>query len=333
MAIRLCSYNIEWFTRLFNDDNTLSDKPKDVDRLDAIAEVIKNLNADLIGIVEAPHTVKDGSHTTVRKLENFATQYNLRTSKALTGFISVGTQEIAVLYDPAILTVLHEPAGTSNPEDNPRFDRVFHFDADNDRIFEVYNHHRPPLEAKVKINTSNKEFRLLVAHVKSKGVFDNVDMIHLEREARRNRLKIYAECRWIRNHVDEWLDNGHNVVVMGDINDGPGMDEYEMRYGKSGVEVIMGSLFEPDKILRNPAGMPKWGDFGWEPSTAQFTDRFTGDPINVMIDHILISNSFKTSGGTPLQIWNPYQNEQMKPLQADLVKASDHFPVTIDLEL
>lgn len=52
-----------------------------------------------------------------------------------------------------------------------------------------------------------------------------------------------------------------------------------------------------------------------------------------MIDHILISNSLKTSGKTPLQIWNPYQNEQTKPLKADFVKASDHFPVTIDLEL
>ncbi len=187
------------------------------------------------------------------------------------------------------------------------------------------------MEAKVKVKATGNEFRLIVAHTKSKGIFSSVDMIHLERESRRNRLKIFAECRWIRRRVDEWLDKGYDVVVMGDINDGPGMDEYEMRYGRSGVETIMGNLFDPDRILRNYAGQPEWGRYGWSPSSVRFKDRITETSINVLIDHILVSVGLKISGQHPYQIWNPYENPLAKPLKKNLIKASDHFPVTINL--
>ena len=195
----------------------------------------------------------------------------------------------------------------------------------------MYKHYRPPLEVKVKVKDTGNEFRLIVAHTKSKGIFSSVDMVHLERESRRNRLKIFAECHWIRRRVDEWLDRGHDVVVMGDINDGPGMDEYEMRYGRSGVEQIMGSVFEPDRVLRNHVGRPKWGRYGWSPSTVRFKDRITETNINVLIDHILISAGLKTSGGTPHQVWNPFENNAAKPVKDALLAASDHFPVTINL--
>ena len=269
----------------------------------------------------------------MKKLEAFSTQYGLRTTKAKVGYISGGEQEIAVLYDPTVLTVAHAPGGSPTSKSNPRFNGEFYIDTDDDRIKEVYKHYRPPLEAKVTVLATGHDLRLIVAHTKSKGIFDSVDMVHLERESRRNRLKIYAECRWIRRRVDEWLDKGHHVVVMGDINDGPGMDEYELRYGRSGVELIMGSIFEPDRLLRNHAGHPKWGRFGWSPSTVRFRDRITGTPVNVLIDHILISGGLKTSGAQPYQIWNPYENDLAKALKDDLLAASDHFPITLNLNL
>jgi endonuclease/exonuclease/phosphatase family metal-dependent hydrolase len=333
MKIRLCSYNIEWFDHLFNADNAPKTTAEAVARFQAIAKVLNHINPDLIGIVEAPNATASGSQSTVTKLENFASQVGLRHTKAKTGFLSAGKQEIAVLYDPTVLTVSHAPGGSTRSKSNPRFDGEFYFDTDDDRIKEVYKHYRPPLEAKVKVKATGKEFRLLVAHTKSKGIFSSIDMIHLERESRRNRLKLFAECAWIRCRIDEWLDKGHPVVVMGDINDGPGMDEYEMRYGRSGVEVIMGNLFDPDRILRNLAGQPQWGPYGWSPSSVRFTDRITETQINVLIDHILLSADLKTSGQNPHQIWNPYENDQAKPLKTELFQASDHFPVTVDLNL
>ncbi len=331
MAIRLCSYNIEWFTKLFNADNSLKTGQEAVARFNAIAAVLNKIDADLIGIVEAPNSTASGAQSVTSKLENFAVAHALRTTKAKSGYISCGKQEIAVLYDPTVLTVSHAPGGSATSKSNPRFDKEFYCDTDDDRIKEVYKHYRPPLEVKVKVRASGREFRLIVAHTKSKGIFSSIDMIHLERESRRNRLKIFAECRWIRSRVDEWLDKGYEVVVMGDINDGPGMDEYEFRYGRSGVEVIMGNLFEPNRILRNLAGQPKWGRFGWSPSTVRFKDRITETNINVMIDHILVSSGLRTSGQTPHKIWNPYEYDQAKPLKQAFLDASDHFPVTLNL--
>lgn len=333
MAIRLCSYNIEWFNHLFNANNSLKTSQKAVEQLNALSQVLTHVNADLIGITEAPNSTVSGAQSTVTKLETFASHFGLRTSKAKVGYISGGEQEIAVLYDPTVLTVLHAPGGSNTSKSNPRFDGEYYIDTDDDRIKEVYKHYRPPLEVKVTVKASEKEFRLIVAHTKSKGIFSSMDMVHLERESRRNRLKIFAECSWIRRRVDEWLDKGHQVVVMGDINDGPGMDEYEMRYGRSGVEILMGSIFEPDRLLRNHAGKPVWGAMGWKPSTVRFKDRITETYINVLIDHILISSGLKTSGQDSYQIWNPYENDNAKPLKTDLLNASDHFPISINLNV
>ncbi len=42
-------------------------------------------------------------------------------------------------------------------------------------------------------------------------------------------------------------------------------------------------------------------------------------------------NTTTTTGNTPAQVWNPYQNAAAKPLKADLFEASVHFPVTVDI--
>lgn len=101
MALRLCSYNIEWFDDLFTKSNTLKTDAESRARQQAIRDVLQTVGADLIGIVEAPNTTTTtGSQSTVESLENFAQWAQLRTTKVLTGFISGGRQELALLYDP-----------------------------------------------------------------------------------------------------------------------------------------------------------------------------------------------------------------------------------------
>jgi len=333
MALRICSYNIEWFNHLFNTDNSLKIGRKEQERLTAIKNVLIRINSDFVGIVEAPNTTVDLRQSTVKKLENFAQFAGLRIRKAITGFISGGTQEIAALYDPDKLTVSHDPGGDPNLKRNPPFNSDFYFDTDDDRIQEVYKHYRPPLEARVRVKQSGTEFNIIIAHPKSKGIFNSMDMLHWERESTRNRLKLYAECEWIRRRVDEWLDGEKHVVVMGDFNDGPGMDFYEFKYGRSAVEIVMGDIFEPERILHNYAGKPKWTAHGWKPASARFKDRMTEDNVNVLIDHILISSGLSVAGNSPHKIWNPYEDEDAINLKGDLLSASDHFPVTLDLNL
>lgn len=333
MKYRICLYNIEWFNNLFNEDNSLRTGVEEKKRLDAIKNVILHINPDFMGIVEAPNTSANDHEFTTTKLENFAARANLSVKKALTGFISGGSQEIAVLFNPDKFNVTHTPGGKTTSKSNPRFDGEFHFDTNDDRIKEIYKHFRPPLEVTIEVKQGGKKFKVIVVHTKSKGIFNSMDMMHWERENHRSRLKLFAECEWIRRRIDEFIEAGSNVIVMGDINDGPGMDYYEMKYGRSAVETIMGDIFEPEKILRNYAGKPTWTAYGWEPASTRFKDRMTGDNVNVLIDHVLVSSGLKVSGNSPHKIWNPYENKDAEQIKNDLFKASDHFPVSIDLEL
>ncbi len=332
MPLRICSYNIEWFNHLFDKDNTLKTGAEEQERIEAIKTVLNHLQPDLLAIIEAPNTTADGSESTVKKLETFAAHAGLSMTKAVTGFISAGTQEIAAMFDPNKLTVTHKPGGKKGSKSNPPFDGEFFFDTDDDNIKEMYKHYRPPLEIEVKVNQSGTTFRIIIVHTKSKGIFNNMDMMHWERASTRNRLKLYAECTWIRNRIDELLSKNQEVIVMGDMNDGPGMDFYEFKFGRSAVETVMGDIFEPDRILRNYAGKPKWTAYGWKPSSARFKDRITEFPVNVLIDHILVSSGLPVTDH-PHTIWNPYNIESAKPIKKELLKTSDHFPLTLDLNL
>lgn len=330
--LRLMSYNIEWFDDCFEPDNSLKTDAKSARQIDAVAAVVAAISPDLIGIVEGPNTTTTtGQRDTVAALENFATAKGLRQSKAMMGTPSAGRQELALLYDPAKLAAAHDPGGSAGARKNPPFTEEFHIDSDADGIREVYRHYRPPLEARISRADTGADFWLMLVHAKSKGIFDAMDRVHFERASERDRRKLFAECSSIRLRVDEWLGAGRDVLVMGDINDGPGFDFYESRFGRSAVELIMGDIFAPDAILRAYVGPPKWGRFGWEPSTARFTDRFTGDKVNALIDHILASKGLNPSGTAPAQVWNPFQLDAAKPLKSDLLAASDHFPVTLDI--
>lgn len=85
------------------------------------------------------------------------------------------------------------------------------------------------------------------------------------------------------------------------------------------------------------AEKPKLGKYGWTPSTSRFTDTLINDTLNVLIDHILLSQHIKL---LDLTIWNPYmdhttveKNQKVKALKSILKNASDHYPVSVIVEL
>ena len=329
--LRLMSYNIEWFDDHFEADNSLKTTGNSPARFDAVAGVITAIDPDLIGITEAPNTTTTtGQRDTVAALENFAAAKGLRQRKAMIGFPSAGRQEIALLYDPDVLSAAHDPGGTAGAVADPPFNEAFQSDSDGDGIREIYRHYRPPLEARISRADGGAEFWLMVVHTKSKGIFDATDRVHFERISERNRRKLFSECGSIRRRAEDWLAAGRPTAVMGDINDGPGFDYYEGRFGRSAVELLMGDIYAPDDILRNHVGAPEWGRYGWEPSSTRFTDQFTGDAVNALIDHIMASRHLIPEGDGG-QVWNPFQLDAAKPHKAALMAASDHFPVTLDI--
>jgi len=360
MKFKLCSYNIKWFSRLFDGSNNLvsTDEPSQMyevtkeEQLQAIAAVLQSLDADIYCIVEGPNTNRTGRDTVVA-LENFATHFGLKTNKALVGLASPTEQEICLLYNPDKVQASFSPKGTEiscltdlsdffdgkKLSPSPRFDQHYIIDIEEDSVQEVFTFERAPLEATIQLlnnGSSIYEFELIGVHAKSKIVSGVSEEIYSKLNSISNRRKLIAQCQWIRDRVEELLAENKNVAVMGDFNDGPGLDFYERQFGKSAVEITIGDIGDVSTLLRNPFTKAKWSKSkGWSPSTARFFQFDSRRNINVLLDFILLSPNMAEKLDAEWRIWHPYENSHEigdLDLKNALKKASDHYPVTVDLD-
>jgi hypothetical protein len=330
--LRMATWNVEWFDHLFDDGGHLRNDHERSGRQDvttaqqtaALVAVFRAMDADLVMIIEGPDTNRRRS--TTRALENFARFGGLRTRRAIHGFPSHTQQEIAALYDPDRLSVRHDPQGA------PRFDGHWRHDVDRDGRAESVSWSKPPLELAVT-TAQGRALRLIGVHAKSKAPHGARSEDEVRRLSVENRHKQLAQCLWLRRRVDQHLTVGDALMVMGDFNDGPGLDEYETTFGRSGVEVVIGSgdqtrLYDPhvaQALSRRLAAMP---------ATARFRMP-DGNYLSALLDYIMVSPDLATQDPR-WRIWHPFDNHACyadPDLQRALVTASDHFPVTIDIAI
>lgn len=337
-ALRLATYNVEWFNALFDnrgallDDNGPSARYQTTRRqqLGALGIVFLALQADGVMIIEAPDTSRSRGRSTVTALENFARTFGLRQRKAVMGFASDTEQEIAFLYDPDVLTVHHDPMDTALA---PRFDHPHRQDLNGDGIPEQLRFSKPPLELAVRFG--DHPLRLIGVHTKSKSPRGGVTEADLRRISIDNRRKQLAECAWLRLRVEAHLAAQESLIVMGDFNDGPGLDEYEKLFGRSGVEVVLGPEAPPNLRLFDPhADLVLGQRMGLQVSTARFwlapQQRF----FEALLDYIMVSPGLHAAGNW--RVWHPLNDPvclAMPELCEALLQASDHFPVTLDLQI
>lgn len=341
--LRLATYNVEWFNALFDNHGRLleDDKPSARyrvtrgEQLGALGIVFTALDADGIVIIEAPDT--NGKRSTVTALENFARAYGLRARKAMIGFPSETEQEIAFLYDPDRLSARHDPLGptptTSRPEGAPRFDTSFRYDLDSDSVFESIRFSKPPLELAVT-TTAGRKLRLIGVHAKSKNPYGAVGHEAQLRLSIENRRKQLAQCLWLRRRVEEHLAAGDSLIVLGDFNDGPGIDEFEKLFGHSGVEIVLGTTPDPALQLTDPhAAMALQSRVGLAPTSARFYLAPQKRYFEALLDFIMVSPDLAATR-PDWRIWHPFNDPAVTAipeLREALLQASDHFPVTIDL--
>lgn len=329
MKLRIGVYNVEWMRELFEPDGSPKTTGKDGKRSQQLAEIVAAMNLDFLGIVEGPDTLVNGSKTASSQLESWANHFFTgNTLKAVHGFPSPGQQELCALYNAAKLKVLFTPVMT----EGERFNEPFLMDTTNRMIKEQYKHYRPPLELSILGLDDTFITRVIIAHTKSKGIFDKVDYARFEQLSQRDRLKLFGECMHIRERCDNYLSKGQQVIVMGDINDGFELDFYENRFSKSAVELLLGSVWNPEWVLRPALPKPKLTAYGWTPYSSKFKDRITGDIFNVLIDHILVSQGLKLING---QVWNPIlekDDPSIQSVKSQLLAASDHYPILVEIE-
>lgn len=341
MKLTFAVYNVEWMRDLFRKDGTpkkvgqAGDDQKDAQRSVLLAEVVKAISPDILCVVEGPDTLKSGAKTASKQLEAWRDLHGLSpTYKGVHGLPSGGQQELCCLYRNDKVHIVHRPEKSAKKHP---FDEHFLVDTTDSLIKEHYKHFRPPLELSVRhaTNTGTELARIIVVHTKSKGIFDSVDMARFEQLSERNRRKLYAECFSVRERCDQWVEQDPNLklIVAGDVNDGFGLDYYEQRFRRSAVEILLGNVWEPGKILRHVLPKPKLGRYGWDPSSSRFRDRLTEDEFNVLIDHVLVSQSIAFENP---RVWNPFPKDapaDVKALKPQLKGASDHFPVSVRITL
>lgn len=338
--MRIATYNVEWFNSLFDDDgNPLVDEQwsgrHDVTRraqLKAVGIVFKLLDADAIMVIEAPDHNK--RRNTITALENFAELFGLRACKAMIGFSNHTQQEIALLYDPNVFSAHHDPLGSVDGIGTPRFDTTFQLDVDVDASPEPIEFSKPPLEVQLTHRETGTQLRLIGVHVKSKAPHGARGRAEVMRVAIENRRKQMAQCIWIRHRVNEHLEAGDPLIVLGDFNDGPGLDVYEKLFGRSGVEIVMGEedaigMFDPHArmILTQKSGA--------RPATSRFYIAKQKRYLQALLDYIMVSPDL-VAKSPQWRIWHPFDDPECyraPELREALLTASDHFPVSIDFDL
>jgi predicted extracellular nuclease len=341
--MRLATYNVEWFASLFDQNNKLIDDGTWSGRYDvkkfqqtaALGQVFQKLDADAVMIIEAPNS--GGPQSSKTALENFAKNFNLRQNTAIVGFENDTQQEIALLYDPKKMEVTHDPkgreSGITGSRVAPRFDSVFKLDLDIDAEADTITFSKPPLELVLQ-PFDGPAFRLIGVHAKSKAPHGAKNREQEVRISIANRRKQLAQCIWLRQRVDDHLQAGEEILVMGDFNDGPGLDEYEKLFGQSGVEIVLGVNKPEEQTLFDPHASTLLAPRTARPTTARFYNHKTKTYLNALLDYIMISHNLRETTQPEWKIWHPFDHPACfkdKSMCDALLTASDHFPVTIDL--
>ena len=216
-------------------------------------------------------------------------------------------------------------------------------DTDGDAVLDRYAFTRTPLV--VNLVVGGGPLQMIVAHTKSN--FINQGRTLWEDEATRqnyivaaltNRRRISAEGMRLRRYLDDRLaaDRSAAIIVLGDLNDGPGLDYFEERYLTHNVtDILVGSAFAPELIFAHA----QHDVVASKRYTAVFEDFVpTPEVKRLLLDHILLSPGL-TRRGAPLRkvarsgavrhaeydanVTNNGARRQDRP--------SDHRPVTVDL--
>ncbi len=215
------------------------------------------------------------------------------------------------------------------------------YDSDRDGIKEVYSWaNRAPLEVTLRGGRLTEPVTFIVLHPKSKGAFIPGDFHAYEQISRANRMKLRAQASAVRARVDALIAQGKRLIVLGDMNDGPEFDIYSALLGGGFLEPLMGSIWDPDRILHNPHVGVRTSD-RW---TIDFYDRVVnpleasryGAPTTMRswIDHILLSPNLRDAvveGSANIQHSQPRVSGL--PSRLRIRRGTDHHPPYVDIDL
>ncbi|MFD1544194.1 endonuclease/exonuclease/phosphatase family protein [Nonomuraea guangzhouensis] len=259
-----------------------------------LAGLISAIDADIVALVEAPSRPAE--------LALFIEEYLTVDGTATYDFVqgdSGGSQKLALLFKP------DRVAGALTPSDEVElFIEPWLADVDGDAVLDEYAFTRNPLCCTIDVDGIT--LQVVVAHLKSNFINQGSEMWHdparrpeFIRAALRNRRRIATEAMRIRRATEQRMDADPSsaIIVLGDLNDGPGQDFFEELYLAHNVtDILVGSPYRPERLFGHAqADVPENQRF-----SAEFDDFVTEEAHRrVLLDHILLSPAL-TNGGSPL---------------------------------
>ncbi|WP_241139351.1 endonuclease/exonuclease/phosphatase family protein [Bacillus mycoides] len=342
--IKIASFNIEWMNDWFtNGSGQVAFKPTFTrdghtsnthETASRVADTIREIDPDILAIQEGPSRPEE--------MALFIQNYLSNNGESIYKFIlgdSGRQQKLAILYKPnAVDSLMLAPHLEIENLIDPWL-----ADIDGDELLELYEFTRLPLVINTQIG--GHHLQLIVLHTKSnfvnlgKEMWENLatrqNYVH---EALRNRRRNSAEAMRVRQYVDSMLhaDLTKNIIILGDLNDGPGMDYFERNYlTHNTVDVMVGSTFEPEFIFHHA----QHDENPQDRYTAVFDDFVTGEAnSHLLLDHILLSPGLSTDSGLR-RVQNSgkihhaeYNNHTVNNGNFRENRPSDHRPVSILLE-
>ncbi|TKJ32455.1 hypothetical protein CEE39_05340 [bacterium (candidate division B38) B3_B38] len=314
----IMSFNIEHMNLMF-EDNVI--KPNEQQRARKIARVIQDINPHVLGICEAANSPDEHNH--------FLNNYLPGSGYQLAHGVSRGSQNLVFYY--------RQPFSVVSIDDALSRYEPWEADIEADGLKERLKWDRKPLEAVAEIGSGGPRLRIILVHTKSKGIFSVVDLHDFQKISLANRKRLVGQALKLRNRLDQLLEepNPLPTIVMGDMNDGPGLDPFEKMIGRSFVETVMGSVYNPGKIFHNALWwMTKESGLKKQLWTADFPDPIVSHPLGyrhrVWIDHILVSPDMLRPANPVRYIMD---SGKVGAKNRDSRQASDHFAVYCNIEI
>jgi len=336
--MRLVNFNIEWMNEWFVGSNQVAFRQnnpnKGIDNVDDLAKRVAGLilsaDPDVLTIEEGP--------SDIREMQLFVSTYLSANNVPLYdvyGGIDGSSQKIYAL--------VKKNGGLANGQlvvepETAKLKNKWECDIDGNGIAEPYKFTRLPVVIEGDL-TNGKKCRIITMHSKSNYVHNGEKLwknpatkqqfINTALESRR---RISTEAMRVRMYLDTLISNdpNANIIVTGDLNDGPGLDYFEMRYLTHNViDIILGSTFAHELLFRhsfidkvNPSNR----------YTAEFYDYVDDEDKKLLLDHIAVSpalvNSVVSSG-----ILHSEYDAAMDPNAASdrQKRPSDHRPIFLDI--
>ena len=296
--IKVASFNVEWMTKLFvgtkakfyqgpSKKGGPGAKPKNVQLVSKrIAEVIKSLKAEVVGIVEGPPRKE--------QMELFVKQY--LSGKYTVFSAENGSQSNHILVHQNCPVQMPQVPETDDIYKHlSRKIEYYHWDEVAKATLEDFT--RKPAVLRFKIGT--KRYELMLFHTKSKISKLKRKEQYTQRDkkaivsALRSRQKLSAEMAAVRRYLSRAILSKRvdGCILMGDLNDGPHRDIFEKHFLIHNIVDELRGGFHRELALMHHAFSLKYLD-GKLAYTAEFSDPTReGKLTKVLLDHILVTTA------------------------------------------